>query len=79
MKKPRLVITLEGGLIQGITSDQPVDVLVLDFDAGQCGGGDDEVTTIKTYPSGKAEEIYQTEPYLADVSKKFVDYFYKQF
>jgi hypothetical protein len=79
MEKPRIVITLEGGLIQGITSDQPVEILVLDFDASDFGGEDDDITTIETYPTGKVEQIYNTCPYKADISEDFVNHFFKQF
>jgi hypothetical protein len=47
MKKNRIIITIEGGLIQGVTADNPkeLDILIMDYD---CEGGDN-VPKIRNY------------------------------
>lgn len=32
MKHPTIILTVEGGVIQGILTDNPVDVFVIDYD-----------------------------------------------
>lgn len=44
MDKPRIVIKMEGGLIQEIGSDQPVTVLLLDYDIE--GADEEDLITV---------------------------------
>lgn len=41
---PRVVVTLEGGLVSGAVADQPVNLLVIDYDVE--GAADDEISEI---------------------------------
>jgi hypothetical protein len=51
--KARIVIGLEGGIIQGVTGTVPIDYLVYDYDIEGCG--DDEVVTRPALDDGDAE------------------------
>ncbi len=44
VNRVRIQIGVEGGLVTGVSSDGPVDVLILDFDIE--GGTDDEISKI---------------------------------
>lgn len=33
----RIIIEVKGGAVYGVTSDQPVEVTILDYDAAKCG------------------------------------------
>lgn len=39
-KRPRVTITVEGGVIQAVEADAPVDVLVVDYDSEGCSEED---------------------------------------
>jgi len=39
MSKPKIVVTVHGGLISGVYSDTPANVLIVDFDLGECEDG----------------------------------------
>ena len=52
--KPTIVVYLEGGLITGVSSDLPVNVITLDSDVEGGGGGDENV-----------HEVGETEVYVA--------------
>ena len=54
--KPRVVITMEGGLIQDISTDTEMEILVLDFDIE--GGDEDRIKTVRQYPDGDEAEAY---------------------
>jgi hypothetical protein len=71
--KPRIYIYVEGGIIQSIIADQPVDLLVLDGDVE----GDEDEKEWKDYPDG--------DPFTArkawaevDVSRKCVNHMFNQ-
>ena len=49
--KPRIVVTLEGGLVQNITSNLPAEVLVIDYDT-ECAE-EDRLTNV---PQGEGRE-----------------------
>ena len=51
--KARIVIGLEGGIIQGVTGNVPIDYLVYDYDIEGCG--DDEVVTRPALDDGDVE------------------------
>lgn len=72
----RLLITVEGGIIQGLTTDEEndIEVVVLDFDAD----GIDDVPEIKTYYTGRKEpcNIYEES---IGVSKELVEYYFNIF
>lgn len=42
-KAPRVVVHVEGGIVQGWVADVPVDVIVLDYDVE--GADEDEIST----------------------------------
>ena len=56
MEKPKIVIVLEGGLVQHIVADQEMDVTVLDFDTE----GIDEKHSTEV----NGDEAYVTSPHL---------------
>jgi hypothetical protein len=41
-KTERILITVEGGLVQGVNSTFPCDTYVLDFDTDGAGAGDEQ-------------------------------------
>lgn len=43
-KRPRVVIEIDGGLVQDVCSDVPIDVIILDYDVEGCD--DDRVKTL---------------------------------
>lgn len=51
MSKPRIVICVEGGLIQDILADSPVEAYVIDYDTD--GSSSKELTVI---PQGDGDE-----------------------
>ena len=74
MPKTKIVIVVEGGLIQGITSDSDgVEVCVLDFDCD----GDTDAPEIVTFYSGMKERCNIHEK-PAELSKQFVNYYFKE-
>ena len=79
MSKPRrIVIKMEGGLIQSITSDVPMEVLVMDHDVMET----DDVDNIRKIVNsdGAEEEVYSLG--IADVDyvdPKDVDHYFNQF
>ncbi len=78
-KKARIVITIEGALIQSIVSDRPVEVLKIDLDIDDLGEGD---KTRKVYNNdGKQIEIYAyTRPIEeAEVDPEYVARYFRQF
>lgn len=46
MNKPRLLITVEGGLITGLDSDQEIDIVIVDYDIEDAEDEDTKVTPI---------------------------------
>ena len=78
MSIARIVISLEGGLIQDLTSDQPVEYVVLDWDAKNYGE-EDERMTIRQWPNGKEGIIFKTEIAEMPVDTEMVDFIFSQF
>ena len=64
MANPKIVVLMDGGLVQGVYTDQPVDLISLDFDTE--GVDDDELVKLTEgriglnhpcYPVIRSEEI----------------------
>jgi hypothetical protein len=79
MPKTRMVITVEGGIIQGIThdneelKDMALEVCVLDFD---CDGNEDAKEINLYYQGLKAIcNIYKED---AGYNKDFVEHYFKE-
>ena len=60
----RVLVTMEGGLIQDVTSDLPVDVLVLDFDTD--GADEDRIYAIPNPPLLDDAYVSEWQPYEPD-------------
>ncbi len=55
---PRVLITIEGGLISAIAADQPVEIAVIDFDLKEGGDADEDI--LYDYPlDGTSPEEYE--------------------
>lgn len=66
-KKPvRIVVTLEGGIVQNVLSDIPVEVIVLDYDTEDC---DPEEDLINVYDNVSAAHRELD----AEINNAFVD------
>ncbi len=78
MPKPRIVIKMEGGLIQWISSDVPMEVLVMDHDVMES----DDVDNIRKIvdSDGNMEEVYSRGIDDVDhVDPETVDLYFNQF
>ena len=73
---PRIVIEMEGGLIQEITANVKVEILVLDADTE--GGDEDRIREITNW-NGSKEEIYSGGIDESDVLPEYVDFYFNQF
>jgi len=70
--KVRIVIGLDGGIIQGVTANVPVEYLVYDYDIE----GSDQVVTRPALDGGVVE-VYDAESYPADVNAEIIETIYK--
>jgi cobalamin biosynthesis Co2+ chelatase CbiK len=78
MSKPRIVIRVEGGLIQWITADVPMEVLILDHDIMETDDTDNIRKIVE--PNGSQEEIYSQGIGDVDyVDPADVDLYFNQF
>lgn len=68
----RIVIGLDGGIIQGVTANVPVEYLVYDYDIE----GSDQVATRPALDGGVVE-VYDAGSYLADVNAVIIETIYK--
>ncbi len=73
---PRIVIEMEGGLIQAITANMRVQVLVLDADTE--GGDEDRIKEITNWDSSR-EEVYSGGIDEPEVLPEYVDFYFNQF
>jgi hypothetical protein len=73
---PRIVIEMEGGLIQNITANVKIEVLVLDADTE--GGDEDRIRQITNW-DGSREEVYSSGIEEAELFPDYVDFYFKQF
>ena len=73
---PRIVIEMEGGLIQEITANVKAEVLVLDADTE--GGDEDRIREISNW-DGSKEEVYSGGIEEAEVLPEYVDFYFNQF
>lgn len=78
MAKPRIVIKMEGGLIQWITADVPMEVLIIDHDTMETEDTNDIKKIVE--PGGSQEEIYSQGIGDVDyVDPAEVDLYFNQF
>ena len=78
MPKPRIAIKMEGGLIQWITADVPMEVLIMDHDIMET----DDTNNIREIiePDGSEEEVYSQGIGDVDyVDPANVDFYFNQF
>lgn len=68
----RIVIGLDGGIIQGVTANVPVEYLVYDYDIE----GSDQVATRPALDGGVVE-VYDAGSYPADVNAEIIETIYK--
>jgi hypothetical protein len=73
---PRIVIEMEGGLIQEITANVNMEVLVLDADTE--GGDEDRIREIANW-DGSKEEVYSRGIEESEVLPEYVDFYFNQF
>jgi hypothetical protein len=73
---PRIVIEMEGGLIQNITANVKVEVLVLDADTE--GGDEDRIKEVTNW-DGSKEEVYSRGIDEPEVLPEYVDFYFSQF
>jgi len=80
MDKVKLVVRIDGGLVQDIISNVPAEVLILDQDVEGC----DETKRIKEWdfknkaPSEETFEVYDREPWNVYVAPGGVDHFFNE-
>lgn len=68
----RMVITMEGGIIQDIIADNECDILIVDYDTE--GADTRDLTSVQQY-DGKFEDAYII-PMGADIQNDRIDYFF---
>ncbi len=73
---PRIVIEMEGGLIQNITANVKAEILVLDADTE--GGDEDKIREIANW-DGSKEEIYSRGIEEPEILRQYVDFYFNQF
>ena len=73
---PRIVIEMEGGLIQNITANAKAEILVLDADTE--GGDEDRIKEIANW-DGSKEEVYSRGIEEPEVLPEYVDFYFNQF
>lgn len=73
---PRIVIEMEGGLIQNITANVKAEVLILDADTE--GGDEDAIREITNW-DGSIEEVYSRGIDEPEVLPEYVGFYFKQF
>jgi hypothetical protein len=75
-RTPRALIEMEGGLIQNITANVKVEILVLDADTE--GGDEDRIKEIANW-DGSKEEVYSGGIDEPEVLPEYVDFYFDQF
>ncbi len=75
-RTPRVVIEMEGGLIQNITSNVKTEILVLDADTE--GGDEDKIREIANW-DGSKEEVYSRGIEEPEVLPEYVDFYFNQY
>jgi hypothetical protein len=73
---PRIVIEMEGGLIQEVTANVKAEILVLDTDTE--GGDEDRIREIANW-DGSKEEVYSRGIEEPEVLPEYVDFYFNQF
>ena len=73
---PKIVIEMEGGLIQNITGNVKVAVLILDADTE--GGDEDAIREITNW-EGSIEEVYSRGIDEPEVLPEYMDFYFDQF
>ncbi len=73
---PKIVIEMEGGLIQNITANMKTEVLILDADTE--GGDEDRIRKITNW-DGSKEEVYSGGIDEPEVLPEYVEFYFNQF
>lgn len=73
MKKPRVVIILDGGIVQDILSDVPIDAIVIDYDVE--GIEKYRLTQIPQTPDASMEPAYTVEEVVEVMPKRVAELF----
>jgi hypothetical protein len=73
---PKIVIEMEGGLIQNMTANGKAEVLILDADTE--GGDEDRIREIANW-DGSKEEVYSCGIDEPEVLPEYVDFYFNQF
>jgi hypothetical protein len=73
MAKTKILITVEGGIVQNVCSDKDCDIVIMDFDCE----GSDRYKEVKVYNSRSKYtcNIYKESP---EVTKELVEHYFKQ-
>jgi len=74
MDKQRIVIFLEGGLVQRIEAEQGTEVMILDFDTQ--GGDDERIQPIRDI-DGTVEDVFVSRWWI-EAHPETVEYFLNQ-
>ncbi len=73
---PRIIIVVQGGVVQEVLADQPVEALLIDHDVEQSSGQSGEgVTVIDTF--GEEMQVNFGE-YAVDVNPQAVNHYFNQ-
>lgn len=75
-RSPRIVIEMEGGLVQDFTSNVNMEVLILDADTE--GGEEDAIREVTNW-NGSKEEVYSRGIDEPEVIPEYVDFYFSQF
>ena len=67
-EKPKLAITMEGGIIQSAFSNTPIEFSVIDYDTD---GADEDELSLVPQNDGRMEEAYFHQPHIAIMPEEF--------
>jgi hypothetical protein len=75
MDKPKVLIWMEGGLIQSIDASQEVELVVIDEDTE--GGDPEKIRTIKLFgDNDKETEFYVNDWGVIENTREVVEYYF---
>lgn len=79
----KLVVFMEGGLVQEILSSEPAEIMILDEDVEGCDA--DDIRRVREWdfekkaPSGgETFEVYDRKPWNVDVFPDVVDHYFNE-
>ncbi len=74
---PKVLIYMEGGLIQDVSVSQEMEVLILDHDTE--GGDEENIKTIKYFPGdGREEEVYVMDKGIVQATPEWVEHYFNE-